>query len=86
MKPRAQVSRAAIALIKRFEGFRDKAAQMPDGRWTLGYGHTGAIGFDLSVMYLDFKERTRNRSFDEEPIFFGTYNTQAVLVGATLNF
>ena len=53
---------------------------------TLGYGHTGAIGFDLAVMYLDFKERTRNRSFEGEGIFFGTYNTQAVLVGATLNF
>lgn len=53
---------------------------------TLGYGHTGAIGFDLSVMYLDFKERTRNQSFEGESNFFGTYNTQAVLVGATLNF
>ncbi|MFC3076892.1 lysozyme [Phenylobacterium terrae] len=40
MKPRHQVSRAAIELIKRFEGFREKAAQLPDGRWTLGYGHT----------------------------------------------
>ena len=37
-------------------------------------------------MYLDFKERTRNRSFEGESIFFGTYNTQAILVGATLNF
>jgi lysozyme len=40
MKPRHQVSRAAIDLIKRFEGFRETAAQLPDGRWTLGYGHT----------------------------------------------
>lgn len=40
MKPRHQVSRAAIALIKRFEGYRRKAAQLPDGRWTIGYGHT----------------------------------------------
>jgi len=39
MKPRHQVSRAAIELIKRFEGYRRKAAQLPDGRWTLGYGH-----------------------------------------------
>jgi long-chain fatty acid transport protein len=54
--------------------------------FTLGYGHTGAIGFDLSVMYLDFKERTRDQSFENEGSFFGTYNTQAVLVGATLNF
>jgi lysozyme len=38
--PRHQVSRAAITLIKRFEGYRRKAAQLPDGRWTIGYGHT----------------------------------------------
>jgi lysozyme len=40
MKPRHQVSRAAVDLIKRFEGYRQKAAQLPDGRWTVGYGHT----------------------------------------------
>lgn len=40
MAPRHQVSRAAITLIKRFEGYRRKAAQLPDGRWTIGYGHT----------------------------------------------
>lgn len=40
MKPRHQVSRAAISLIERFEGYRRKAAQLPDGRWTIGYGHT----------------------------------------------
>lgn len=40
MKPRHQVSRAAVDLIKRFEGYRQRAAQLPDGRWTIGYGHT----------------------------------------------
>lgn len=40
MKPRHQVSRAAIELIKKFEGYRQRAAQLPDGRWTIGYGHT----------------------------------------------
>ncbi|MDP1630344.1 MAG: glycoside hydrolase family protein [Caulobacter sp.] len=40
MKPRHQVSRAAIELIKKFEGYRQKAAQLPDGRWTIGFGHT----------------------------------------------
>ncbi|HEY3695095.1 lysozyme [Phenylobacterium sp.] len=42
MKPRQQVSRPAIAMIKRFEGYRRKAAQLPDGRWTIGYGHTAS--------------------------------------------
>ena len=40
MKPRHQVSRAAIEHIKAFEGYRRSAAQLPDGRWTIGYGHT----------------------------------------------
>ena len=40
MNPRHQVSRAAIEMIKRFEGYRRTAARLPDGRWTLGYGHT----------------------------------------------
>jgi lysozyme len=34
------VSRAAIEWIKRFEGYRRAAAQLPDGRWTIGHGHT----------------------------------------------
>ncbi|HZC15436.1 MAG TPA: lysozyme [Caulobacteraceae bacterium] len=34
------VSAAAIALIKRFEGLRQDAVQLDDGRWTIGYGHT----------------------------------------------
>jgi len=40
MSPRHRVSRTAIELIERFEGYRRKAAQLPDGRWTIGYGHT----------------------------------------------
>jgi lysozyme len=40
MISRHQISRAAINLIKRFEGFRAKAAELDDGRWTIGYGHT----------------------------------------------
>jgi lysozyme len=40
MKPRYQVSRTAIDLIKRFEGYRRRSAQLADGRWTIGYGHT----------------------------------------------
>jgi lysozyme len=40
MLPRHRVSRTAIELIKRFEGYRKTAAQLPDGRWTIGHGHT----------------------------------------------
>jgi lysozyme len=40
MKARHQVSRNAVELIKRFEGYRANAARLADGRWTIGYGHT----------------------------------------------
>jgi lysozyme len=40
MRPRLSVSRSAVELIKAFEGFRSKSAQLEDGRWTIGYGHT----------------------------------------------
>jgi len=40
MLSRHRVSRAAIELLKRFEGYRRNAAQLPDGRWMIGYGHT----------------------------------------------
>ena len=40
MNARHQVSKAAIELIKRFEGYRPAAARLEDGRWTIGYGHT----------------------------------------------
>lgn len=40
MQPRHQVTRAAIDLIKAFEGYRRQAARLADGRWTIGYGHT----------------------------------------------
>ncbi len=40
MKPRLQVSKAALRLIKSFEGYRRSSARLADGRWTIGYGHT----------------------------------------------
>ena len=40
MNPRHKISPAGIELIKSFEGYRRRAAQLPDGRWTIGYGHT----------------------------------------------
>ena len=40
MLSRHRVSRVAIELIKQFEGYRRQAAQLPDRRWTIGYGHT----------------------------------------------
>lgn len=56
---------------------------------TVGYGFTGnVVKFDLSVMYLDFKERARTSTFSDDTSgdFFGKYKTRAWLIGATLTF
>ncbi len=50
---------------------------------TLGYGYTGTWKIDVAVMYVNFDERTRNRSFPGEPNFFGTYQNEAWLFGLT---
>lgn len=38
-----QISKQGIALIKRFEGFRNRAYRCPAGVWTIGYGHTKGV-------------------------------------------
>lgn len=35
-----RLSKAAIELVKSFEGLRRTAARLPGGGWTIGYGHT----------------------------------------------
>lgn len=40
MQPRHRVSRAALELVKRFEGYRQTAVRTPTGLWMIGYGHT----------------------------------------------
>ncbi len=55
--------------------------------FTIGYGHKGAkFKTDLALMYLDFKERTRAKTFPGESPFLGTYQTKALLFGATIGF
>lgn len=56
--------------------------------FTIGYGWKGAKrDFDLAFMYLPFDERTRQQSFASDPDdYFGTYETTAFLLGATLTF
>jgi lysozyme len=53
MTPRHRVSRAAIELVERFEGYRRKAAQLPDGRWTVGYGHTKTARAGVEISQAD---------------------------------
>jgi lysozyme len=53
MEPRHQVSRAGIELIKRFEGYRARAARLPDGRHVIGYGHTRSARSGAEVSQAD---------------------------------
>ena len=61
---------------------------LPDADRTgycIGYGHTTGFRYDVGLMDLDFKKRTVNQFRASEGPFFGTYKTQAVLLGLTLN-
>lgn len=54
---------------------------------TIGYGHKGgSYKADFALMYLDFKDRTRKKTFQGESPFLGTYQTKALLASATISF
>jgi long-chain fatty acid transport protein len=62
---------------------------LPDADRTgycIGYGRTTGFKYDIGLMYLDFKKRTKNEFRASEGPFLGTYKTQAVLLGITLNY
>lgn len=46
---RLTASRAAFDLIASFEGFRTRAVQTSDGKWTLGFGHTATAREGLTI-------------------------------------
>lgn len=49
MMRRMQTSKYGLEVIKSFEGFRARAAQLPDGRWTIGYSHTKTARENLRI-------------------------------------
>jgi GH24 family phage-related lysozyme (muramidase) len=53
MTGRLRTSRAGLELIKSFEGFRDSAIRLPDGRWTIGYGHVRTAREGLTITKKD---------------------------------
>jgi len=53
MTGRLRTSRAGLELIKSFEGFRDSAVRLPDGRWTIGYGHVRTAREGLTITKKD---------------------------------
>jgi lysozyme len=56
MTGRLRTSRAGLELIKSFEGFRDTAVRLPDGRHTIGYGHMRTAREGLTVSEKDAEE------------------------------
>ena len=56
MTGRMRISPAGIELIKSFEGFREIAVRLPDGRWTIGYGHVRTAREGLTITPKDAEE------------------------------
>lgn len=50
--------------------------------YAIGYGWTGVHKFDVALSYIDFKSRSRQKSFTGDGDFFGTYKTRALILGA----
>jgi GH24 family phage-related lysozyme (muramidase) len=49
MTGRMRTSAAGLELIKTFEGLRETAVRLPDGRWTIGHGHVRTAREGLTV-------------------------------------
>jgi len=49
MTERMRISAAGLELIKTFEGLREAAVRLPDGRWTIGYGHVRTAREGLTI-------------------------------------
>lgn len=48
-----RISPAGLELIKTFEGLRETAVRLPDGRWTIGYGHVRTAREGLTITSKD---------------------------------
>ncbi len=65
MTGRMRTSQPGLELIKSFEGFRETAARLPDGRWTIGYGHVRTAREGLTISE---KDATELLVYDLKPI------------------
>lgn len=60
MTGRMRTSRAGLELIKAFEGFREAAARLPDGRWIIGFGHVRTAREGITITEKDAEDLLRN--------------------------
>lgn len=51
-----RISAAGLELIKTFEGLRETAVRLPDGRWTIGYGHVRTAREGLTISAKDAQD------------------------------
>lgn len=56
MAGRMRISAGGLELIKSFEGFRETATRLPDGRWTIGYGHVRTAREGLTINEKDAED------------------------------
>ena len=56
MTGRLRTSAEGLELIKSFEGFRETATRLPDGRWTIGYGHVRTAREGLNISQKDAED------------------------------
>src|SRR5262245_17737429 len=56
MTGRLRTSRAGLELIKSFEGFRESAVRLPDGRWMIGHGHVRTAREGLTISDKDAED------------------------------
>jgi lysozyme len=66
MTQRMRTSKSGFELIKSFEGFRARAKALPDGRWTIGYGHTQSARENLRITRADAEAVLRE--YDLPPV------------------
>jgi len=66
MTRRMRTSKAGLELVKSFEGLRVRAVKLPDGRWTIGYGHTQTARENLRITRADAEAVLRE--YDLPPV------------------
>lgn len=56
MTGQMRTSSAGLDLIRSFEGFRETSVRLPDGRWTVGYGHVRTAREGIRISEADALE------------------------------
>ncbi|MCU0882877.1 MAG: glycoside hydrolase family protein [Hyphomonadaceae bacterium] len=56
---RMSISRTGLELIESFEGFRARAARLPDGTYTIGFGHTQFARDGIVIDRLEAEDQLR---------------------------